>query len=313
MNRKHVFAAATVLLLASAIGYAVLARENATTAAGTGRIDLSQRGQIVFRDAGGYVASVPLGSPGGPRTVSPLACARVSVTSSGGVCLIPGVTTFDATLVDSTLSPGRRIAGPGAPNRARVSTDGTQVAWTAFVTGHSYAGSDFSTRTSILDGKTGKYYGDLETLPLYREGARLRAPDLNLWGVTFKPDGKGFYASISTGGQTYLIEAGFEAWEGRTLLSNVECPSLAPDGRHLVFKQRIAAPGTRPWRLAVLSLDSMQVTALPGTQGIDDQAVWLDGGTVIYAMDSHIWAVPIDGSREPHVLVANAESPSVLA
>ena len=35
-----------------------------------------------------------------------------------------------------------------------------------------------------------------------RDGSELRAPDFDLWGVTFAPDGERVYATLATGGQT---------------------------------------------------------------------------------------------------------------
>ncbi|MCX4689528.1 hypothetical protein OG401_35415 [Kitasatospora purpeofusca] len=50
-------------------------------------------------------------------------------------------------------------------------------------------------------------------------------------------------------------------------------------------------------------------------RGIDDQALWLDGRTLAYAMPSDsgsdLWSVPADGS-ESALLVAAALAPAVV-
>jgi Tol biopolymer transport system component len=91
--------------------------------------------------------------------------------------------------------------------------------------------------------------------------------------------------------------------------SNVECPSLSPDGKRLAFKKRVDAVS---WRLAVLDLATMTETLLAETASIDDQAAWLDDETVMYAKGSDVWTTPADGSGNPHLLIAGASSPSIL-
>ncbi|MGH3736237.1 MAG: TolB family protein [Micromonosporaceae bacterium] len=325
MNRSRyaILAVAVLALAAVAAIYTVRATHRQTTpAAGSAaRLDLAAPGQIVFRDAGtGRVAAVPMARPGGPRTVSGLACQRVSVAAGRAVCLTqrPGALDgFDAVLLDRRLRETRRVKAPGAPNRARLAPDGRRVAWTAFVTGHSYARSGFSTRTSILDLGTGRLYGDIESLTIVRDGARVHAPDTNLWGVTFAPGRDTFYASLATGGRTYLLRGDIGHWQATTLRTNAECPSLSPGGGRLAFKKRIASGADRPWRLHVLDLATMAETPLPGTEGIDDQAAWLDDDTVMYALPrpgggSDVWASAADGSGTPRLLIRDASSPSVI-
>ncbi|HCT75472.1 MAG TPA: hypothetical protein DGT23_02550 [Micromonosporaceae bacterium] len=325
--RITVLLIAVVVLTAVAGLYnlrAVLLAQQHDPAVPSGKLDLGQPGQIIFRNtqAGtgfGRVASVPIGHPAAERVVTGLSCDRVYAAAAAAVCLAsrPGaVPRFTTTLVDRNLQETRTISPPGVPNRARLSSDGRMVAWTAFVTGHSYAKTGFSTRTSILDLNSEKFYADIETLQIHRDGGRLRASDLNLWGVTFAKDGKTFYASASTGGRTYLIEGDVATWEAKTLRENAECPSLSPDGTRLVFKKRVASDGARPWSLHVLDLSTMTEKPLPGSDGIDDQAVWLDDHTVMFAMNrdgggTDVWAANADGTGAPRLLVPDASSPSV--
>ncbi|MGH3713058.1 MAG: TolB family protein [Micromonosporaceae bacterium] len=324
MNRRVVAVlVAAAVLAAIAVGYAVVRRAEPSRGAGAGRIDLGVPGQVVFRNlrpgAGyGHLAAVPTGDPGGARTVSAVSCARVHAVRGAGLCLRPwagAAEGFDAVLLDRRLRETQRVKAAGIPNRARLAPDGRRAAWTAFVTGHSYAGDGFSTQTSILDRRTGHRYTDIETLSITRDRTRVHAPDVNLWGVTFAPGG-GFYASMSTGGRTHLVRGDIASWRARTLRTNLECPSLSPDGTRLAFKKRVSS-GDRPWRLYVLDLATMTETPLPGTDGIDDQAEWLDANTVLYAMPrddggSDVWAAPADGHAPPRRLIRDAASPAVL-
>ncbi len=319
-KRFGILAAVGVLLATVAVAYTVQAANRAAPADVTA-IDLAQPGQILFRDtASGRAAAVAISDPGGPRSVSAWACDRVYAAAATAVCLQPtaGLTpAFAAVVLDRYLAEVSRARHPGIPNRARVGSGGSHVAFTGFVTGHSYAKEGFSTRTSIVDIANNRTYGDIETLQIYHEGRKISTLDVNLWGVTFAADGKRFYASMSTGGKTYLVEADIATWEARTLRENAECPSLSPDGHHIVFKKRVSDDGARPWQLYVLDLRSRAEWALPSTLNVDDQAAWLDEKTVMYSLlredgGTDIWASAVTGQSPPKLLIANASSPSVL-
>jgi Tol biopolymer transport system component len=69
------------------------------------------------------------------------------------------------------------------------------------------------------------------------------------------------------------------------------------------------------WELAVLDLESGQERVLPDTAGIDDQAAWLDAGTLAYGAisgstgKSSVYQVPADGSGKPSLVATEASSP----
>jgi hypothetical protein len=65
--------------------------------------------------------------------------------------------------------------------------------------------------------------------------------------------------------------------------------------------------------LSVLSLDTLRDHPLAETRNVDDQAEWLDDGSVLYSVESDIYAVPADGTGAPRLFTPRADSPAVLA
>lgn len=292
-----------------------------------GAVSLAAGGgpRVVFRSMAwgphrDELASVPASAPGGPRVASGVKCLRFYAAGGTGICLQAtrgAVTdTYSAVVLDARLHATRRVALAGIPTRARVSPSGRMAAWTVFVGGDSYAGGSFSTRTSILDTRTGKLQATLEDFTITRDGHRLRPVDANFWGVTFADD-RHFYATLGTGGHTYLVRGDVADRTVTTVLGNVECPSLSPDGTRLAFKKRVPGlPSEAPWRLYVLDLSTLRAWPLAETRSVDDQAVWTDDATVAYALPgdygSDLYTVPADGSGAPRLLAPAALAPSWL-
>ena len=111
-----------------------------------------------------------------------------------------------------------------------------------FVTGHAYAEAGmFSTQTTLIDLRTGQKIVNLEDFTVSRNGRVVTAVDVNFWGVTFAPDGDHFYATLATGGKTYLVRGSIHDRTMRTLHENVECPSLSPDGTRIAYKKRVGS------------------------------------------------------------------------
>ena len=232
-----------------------------------------------------------------------------------GLCLVSGQgltgPRFTAKIFDADFRAGRELTLSGVLSRARVSPDGRYGAATGFVTGHSYAdGNRFSTTTTLIDMASGRKLADLEDFHVTRDGRPVRARDRNFWGVTFAARSDRFYATMATGGRTYLIEGSVGGRSARTLHENVECPSLSPDGTRVAYKKRVEE-GSVIWRLHVLDLRTMQDTALAESRMVDDQAEWLDDDTVLYGLEGSVWRVPADGSGAPEKLLAGALSPAV--
>jgi hypothetical protein len=153
-----------------------------------------------------------------------------------------------------------------------------------------------------------------------RDGAPFQAVDFNFWGVTFARDGDRFYATLSTGGRTYLVEGRLSKRTARVLASNVECPSLSPDERRIAFKRRVPRFGRMLWRIGVIDVSSGAERVLePEERNVDDQVEWLDDLSLLYALPddriggrSNLWKIGADGSSAPQLFLANAESPAVV-
>ncbi|MFJ8015532.1 TolB family protein [Streptomyces sp. NPDC096339] len=267
------------------------------------------------------LASVPASAPEGARTASGVSCLRFHSAAGTGICLQAvkgGVQDgYRAVVLDKGLKEVSAHPLAGIPTRARVSPGGHLAAWTVFVGGDSYAGTNFSTRTSVLDLRTGRLDASLEDFTILKDGKEYRNADVNFWGVTFTADEQAFYATMATGGRTHLVRGDLTARTVTALRENVECPSLAPDGKRLVFKKRVEGlPAEAPWRLYALDLASGAETPLAEERSVDDQVVWLDERTVAYSLPgdfgADLYTVPADGSGAPVRLMASALAPAFL-
>jgi hypothetical protein len=325
---------AVAVLLGIGVGYTAYAKHRADArftrtadepAEKSGTLDLATPGQLFFRDTEqgpgfGKVSSVRATDPRGVRTVSSLDCERFYAAAGTAVCLRVergGATvSYLAAILDTRLHETHRFTLGGLPNRARVSASGRMASWTAFSVGDSYGGNNFSTRTSIVDTRTGGYVENIEDIPAFLNGKRISAADVNLWGVTFARDDNTFYATLATKSHRYLVRGDWTKRRMDTVRENMECPSISPDNTRLVFKKRVSPNPHKPWRLYVLDLATMREHPLAETVSVDDQAAWLDDHTVVYArtgtssISYDLWTVPADGSGAPAKLVEGGFSPA---
>ncbi|TDD57990.1 hypothetical protein E1263_21245 [Kribbella antibiotica] len=316
--------AGIAVLLGGAVVYVASARTGGVTVnavpVNTGQTLALAPANLFFRNLAdgpdhGKLAAVPAGEPGGARNVGDLSCDRFAAARGTAICLrlkpdsLPPLT--DMIVLDANLKEVHRETLPGTPSRARVSPSGRIVNWTLFVTGDSYAATGFSTRTGLYNLDTQRLTKSVETLPIFVDGKRYFASDVNFWGITFAADGNRFYLTMSSKGKTYLIEADHKSYHGDAIARNVECPSLSPDGRRIAYKQKVA---TGKWRLAVLDLATRKVTNPPDDRLLDDQPVWRDNTTLLYPLraadgSTDIWSVGL--TKPPTLLIRHATSPSL--
>ncbi|MFP3987367.1 hypothetical protein U9R90_07645 [Streptomyces sp. E11-3] len=317
-TRVTAVAVSAAVLATIAVVYTVHAADRKESAAPRSPgLTLDSTPGLYLRTAEGTIAAQTAKG----RKATGLTCRRFYASGGSAVCLTtkPGIPPrTQAVIFDRALRTKRTVTFGGTPDRARVSPSGRMVSWTVFVSGDSYAGSSFSTRSGILDTRTGYLIKNMETIQLSIGKKRYSAPDVNYWGITFSRDDNRFYATVSTRGKTYLVEGDMRTWSARTLRENVECPSLSPDGTRIAYKKRVRAGAENPWRLHVLDLKTMRDTPLAETRSVDDQAAWLDDSTVAYAVptaakgSSDIWSVPADGTGAPRRLATGASSPSMV-
>ncbi|MFD1149050.1 TolB family protein [Saccharothrix hoggarensis] len=241
------------------------------------------------------------------RTATDQSCQRFYRAGGTAVCLeLEGPGPTYAAEVSRDGAVVRSVPLPGIPSRAKVSASGRIVSWTSFVTGDSYAvPGGFSTRTGYLDVTTGEVVESLEGFVADVEGKRWEAQDVNYWGLTVGADDRTFYATLASGGYTWLVKGDLVDRRVESLRRDAECPSLSPDGTKIAYKKRIGRLG--PWDLAVLDLATGVERRLPGTAGVDDQATWLDDERIAFA------AVPRDAQRAAvHLVDADGATPATL-
>jgi hypothetical protein len=258
---------------------------------------------------------------GRERVTTSLQCERVYYAAGRGLCLkaltpsrfgdlVVGRSRYEATITGPNFAPRHDVKLSGLPSRARISPDGRLGATTVFVTGHSYADEDsFSTQTVLLDMKSGKVLSDLEKdFRVIKDGKRIKEIDFNFWGVTFANRRNLFYATLGTGGKTYLLEGDVRRREARVLRERVECPSISPDNTRIAYKWREG----KEWRLHVLDLSTMRDVALGENRSVDDQVEWLDDENILYGLERDTWVIPADGTGAPRKFISRGLSPAVV-
>lgn len=276
----------------------------------------------VAKDSFHRVGVAPFSQPAGSAFLTSLECERVYFGGNRGLCLTSSSSgaenPWSALIFDERYTPLGRVPLNGAPSRVRVSQDGAFAASTVFASGHSYAGGGFSTVTAIFDLKAGISLGDLEQFETRRDGQVIKAADFNFWGVTFSRDSDMFYATLDTGGVSYLVKGRVRQRTMEVLRAGVECPSLSPNNTRIAFKKRIGARSQGWWQIAVLDLASMNEAVIAReTRSVDDQVEWLDDDRVIYHLTggqnaADLWSVRVDNSADPELVRAAAYSPAIV-
>lgn len=335
MTRGRLIAivATALVLLGASAAYFVQVRTTSQAevsrtpaAAAADRSTVLAEPHVVFRNSTlgqdyGRLAAVPVADPGGPRAIFDISCERSYATAVSGVCVTAKrgvVQTYGVSMLGPELQQVSATELVGLPSRARMSADGSLVATTTFVSGHSYAQASFATETIIR--RDGKSLGNLETWDIEVDGRPLTAADRNFWGVTFASDDDTFYVTGASGGTTWLMRGSLSAKKLTSLRTDAECPSLSPDGTKVAYKKRLgnAAPGV--WRIAVLDMGTGKETLTADTRSVDDQVEWLDDSTLLYglprsgadATTSDIWRVPADGTGKAEIYIEQGSSAAVV-
>jgi len=278
-------------------------------------------------DAFGKIGLAPLDAVGSPLIFqSQLDCERAYLARTTGLCLVLNRDSMTPRafvyFLDARFQPLSRLPLAGLPIRARVSRDEHYGASTVFVSGENYASEDFTTRTTIFDLTTRSAVIDLERFTVERDGKPFHAADFNFWGVTFRSDSDRFLATLGTGGKRYLVEGDLQRRHFRVIGNDVECPSLSPNDKLVVFKrQRTRLAG---WQLWAMDLDSSETWPITeDRQDVDDQVEWLDNDRVIYGMVSgqgipeytlSLWVSNVrrDAGKNRQLFLQSASSPAVV-
>ncbi len=329
------FVCLCAIVFVAVVGYAVYSRRGLEAAAAGGPLapvdaarvaETRLRSHVLFRVTAlgpsyGQVGMVPVDTPTQPPVMTGLTCDRVYASRDNGLCLQAdrGVfTTYRAIAFDASFAERHSFKLAGAPSRTRVASSAPLGVSTVFVTGDSYAGGNFSTRTNLYDLRTHAVIADLETFTVLRDGQPFKRQDFNFWGVTFRDDGERFYATLATGGALHLVE-GVVGQRGMTVIgADVECPMLSPDGTRLAYKRRMLEGGRVMWRLRVLDLDTRAITDIQEARNVDDQPEWMNNAHLLYALpragtgSSDIWTAPADGTGSPQLFIPDAFSPAVV-
>jgi hypothetical protein len=298
--------------------------------AASGNVQNNPVKQIFFRYNGvdshyGRLAFVRHERPEQPQFIDALSCEVAHVAGGRGICLAAsrGVfTTYSAKLFDAkTFQILAQFPLKGVPSRCRVSADGKVAALTVFVSGHSYASLDFSTQTLLIDVESARIIADLEEFPVLRDGQPFSSKDFNFWGVTFTPDGRNFYATLSTNRQHFLVKGDIARRSATVVHDNVECPSLSPNAARVAYKRRLVVEGRVFWQLHILDLMTGLETPLAEKRSVDDQLEWLDNDYVLYSLpentggpsaSTNVWVAAADGVTAPRLFLKKAYSPSVV-
>lgn len=341
--RAIVFAALAAAVVAAIVVFVAIRAKAARkvapapsdSAAVKARADLGARTHVLFRsldlepsDAFGHLEGSALEPSDAPeratsaRLDTSTPCMRVHFARRApegqrvGLCFEADVapdehgSTAILRGLDAAWSPTWSKKLDGIPSRLRVSPHGKVGAATIFVTGHGYDDATMSTMTILVDMATGETIADLESFDIRRGDEPLK-DGVNLWGVTFAQDDETFYVTVARGASTWLAKGTVASRALRTLREGVECPSLSPDEKTIVFKKR-GADRTHV-RLHTMDVATLEDRPLPGEDHvIDDQAEWLDARTVLYKQGADVWAADVDGKRAPRVFLERASSPAVV-
>ncbi len=252
-----------------------------------------------------------------------LRCERVHYSAGVLACLraVPGQ-GLKLDLADKAGQVAMTLSFPNVllASRVRVAANGGLVAFTGFSSGHTYTGTDFATRTYVVDAARRRLLADLSTFKVVESAAlQMPARRFNVWGVSFDPAAPGrFVATVGAGGEVFLAQGDLAAKTLVLLRKDMECPSYSPDGKRIAFKRRKPGGG---WLPAIYEPASGREWVLQEARSLDDQILWLDNDTIAYELvrpgqpeggETDVVARAAGGSGASSVLRAGAGSPSLF-
>ena len=315
---------ATVGVLATIVGYLVVSvqSDDRPDASGSAVWHPADPPFVIFRtlapsDAYGRVALIGL-QPAAERRVTRLSCLRLHYAGGSGLCARQEIAA-DAVLnvvyvFDETLEPRRRIVLEGVPTRLRVAPDGRVGAITTYAEEESPQGERLTTRTRIIEMRSGRQVADLREFRVDNpDFATIRGP-IDVASVAFERDGDRFFASLWTDTERYLVAGSIVERRLTTIRAGMTSEALSPDGRQLVVKRLIPERGF--WQLGVIDLSTWAERDLrQGPRSVDDQVEWLDNQRVLYhdvdGESTSLWVLAADGIGGPRVLIKDAYSGAV--
>ena len=241
--------------------------------------------------------------------------ASASYFAAGrGLCLRKAGTLAGVAKVrifDADLKPRRELPLHGLPSRARVSPDGRYGAIT--VVRHRPL---LRRPGQLLDPDDHLRHGERargrRPRGLRRHEGRqgVRGRRLQLLGRDLRRDDDRFYATLGTGGETYLVRGRPRERTARCCARTSSARRCRPTARASRSRSGSATPSgvaaarARPGH--------RQETPLAETRPIDDQAEWLDDDHVLYRVGEEIWEVPADGTGQRAALHGRSDSPAVV-
>jgi hypothetical protein len=292
-------------------------------------IDLSPGSVLVVnRVPGDDYGRLAIRNPDGSRELFERKCMRVHVAADRGVCLsqdesvfAPAFRTEFFDVTQAGLPEVRSYASP-LPSRARMTPDGSVASTTGFVSGSSYSDIGGEAETIVTIDEVNERVGlvGLVQFEVLGEASKYAAADRQFWGVSFTTNDE-FYVTGFFGDEPEVL---FGSRSRRTLEPTGylgSCPSISPDGQHLVFKETLPEG---EYALAVVDLSTGEQWRLGETRSVDDQVEWLDNDTILYAIHPDgddgtdvqpqfdIWMLDIAPGSEPELFLPAADSPAVL-
>lgn len=289
-------------------------------------------GSVLFVDrsgAEGAAGRVTVLRPDGARLLLNRRCLRLAAAATTGICLdaagptLPDdytVTFFDPTTPDLAVGDEQLAVFPG---RAAVSPDGSLVSTSTWVIDVGYRPLN-ERRTAASIDIVGDDLGPIPleswtTLPTSEVHSD---PQARFWTVTFGPDNDTFWVAGLFGGAPEILRGTVsERFLEPIGLPGSE-PSISPDGDTLVF---VGLDGT----LMAHDLNSGETRSLQEPGPIEDQVVFVDDDTVLYAKADGsrpadevrveqnsadtftVWSLSLVGDSAPQVFAEGADAVTI--